>query len=117
MSRPHQEISLAICSLIAKTGSVNYLELEYALRIANGVERLRSLRQHGYIKSLPKVRCELKRYALTTDGEKLIGQHLAEQHQINRNVMNFPKYVPSTLAPARNGAMDAFSISSRGIAA
>ena len=115
MGRQHTEISLAVCNLISKNGSVNYLELEYALGVANGIDRLASLRRNGYVKPLPKDRCELKRYALTSDGQSLVAKHYEDQKQSDRNVMAFPKYVPPVAVPSRRGAMDAFSISSRGI--
>jgi DNA-binding PadR family transcriptional regulator len=114
MSQPHSKISLAVLNYIHKQGNANYLEIERALSIANGVDRIRNLRVHGYIEAIPKERKELKRYKLTTVGQRLLGLHLKQQTESTRNVMSLPKYAPQILAPSRAGSMNAFAIPSRG---
>jgi len=117
MAQHHTPTSIGVLNILRERGSANYLEIEHSLNMANVIDRIRSLRQHGYIEALPKERGQLKRYKLTTEGSRLIGLHIKQQSDSARNVMSLPKYVPQVCTPARAGAMRAFSIPSRGIKA
>lgn len=118
MGRKHSPTTIKILHLIRERGSLNYLEIEQALGIAQGLHRISTMRQDGYIQSLPKERGQLKRYGLTKQGAEVIGLHLQEQSKLARpGVMDLPRYTPPAFVCARAGAMDAFRIQSRGLGA
>lgn len=116
MGRHHSPTNIAILNLISERGSLNYLEIEHALGIAQGLHRIHKLREQGYIQAVPKDRGQLKRYSLTRQGAEVIGLHLQEQANLARpSVMDLPRYTPPAFVCARPGAMQAFSLPSRGI--
>lgn len=107
----------AIMNLLRERG-MNFLEIEQAFGIPDGLNRIDKLRRQGLIESLPKERGQLKRYHLTAQGAKAIGLHLQEQARLARpSVMDLPTYTPPAFVCARAGAMDAFTIRSRGMRA
>ncbi|MEN9885456.1 MAG: hypothetical protein RL758_34 [Pseudomonadota bacterium] len=117
MGRQHSPTTIAVLNLMHKRGSMNYLEIERGLGIANALNRISHLRADGYIKALPKERGQLKRYVLTAAGASVIGQHLQEQQSLSRSVMTFPVWTPPAFSCPRPGAMQAFLLPSRGFSA
>lgn len=112
MGRPHSPQTLASLSFIAKQGSADYLEIER--HIAPGARaRISALLQEGYIKALPKARGQLKRYAVTQAGSKLIRSEVTAPTK-RLSALTMPVWVPPAHHIARPGALDAFAIPSRG---
>lgn len=113
MTVKHSPLAIAVLNFIKENDSANFLEIEKALNISQGLHRINTLMRQGHIQSLPKERGELKRYALTPSGEKLIFRGLKKQEQ-RCGVMDLPQYIPTEMkASVRPGAMDAFGFPSR----
>lgn len=118
MSMPHGQKTISILSLMRERGSLNYLEVEREIAgaQARGITQLSKMKRSGYIQALPKEPGRLKRYGLTSQGEKLLRLYLKDQERLSRpSVMDRPAYVPPADVCARMGAMRAFSLPSRGM--
>lgn len=117
MGRQHSLTTISILNLMRERGSLNYLEIEREVlgTQGQGLHRIHKLREQGYIQPLPKERGQLKRYGLTRQGAEVIGLHLQELARLARpSVMDLPRYTPPAFVCARAGAMQAFSLPSRG---
>lgn len=112
MGRKFSDKSIKIMNAIYRNGDMDYLEIEHALNTAMLLKHISSMVQDGVIEPLPKAPGQLKRYKLTYEGMKVVGAVIKEEKRMS--VMTFPVYVPKQM-PVRPGAMDAFSIKSKGI--
>lgn len=112
MGRQHSPQTLAALQFIEKNGSADYLEIER--HIAPGaLARISALRQEGYIEALPKERGQLKRYAVTPAGAKLLRSRVTAPTK-RLTAFTMPVWVPPAHHIVRPGALDAFAIPSRG---
>lgn len=116
MSNAFGPKSLAVLNHLAKHGDKNRLELERELGMAQLDQNLSHLRRGEHVRSLPKARGELVRYAITTSGRNVIGAHVQRQESLRyRPISEMAPYVPPPDFTARRGAMDAYRLPSRGM--
>lgn len=108
---------IAMLNLLHEKGPMNRLEIERALGMAQMDKEISRAKRSGFLVSCKKIRLEPVKYRLTHEGSQVVVLHLAKQNMLARpEVMDRPIYVPSEWAPARPGAMAAFSLPSRGFA-
>ena len=107
---------MSIMHYLQRNGASDRLEIERGIAQAPLADQIGSLRDGGYIQSMPKVFRQLVKYKLTDKGLGYLGAVIQRQDSLRyRPISEIPPYVPKDATVYRPGSQVAYQLPSRGM--
>ena len=107
---------MGILHYLHRNGPSDRLVLERALAQAPLADQIGSLRDGGYIQSMPRVTRQMTQYKVTDKGSSHLGLVIQRQDSMRyRPLSEIPTYVPKDNTVHRPGSQVAYQLPSKGM--